>query len=138
MADDLSPEQAPAERTDTERPTIVCLCGSTRFLDTYKQATMLETLNGKIVLSIGLDLRTDILPETETRPVEQVKRALDELHKRKIEIADEVLVLDVGGYVGTSTRSEIVHARCLGMDIRYWSHESTAIDAAMGEQGDNE
>jgi cell division protein FtsB len=47
------------------------------------------------------------------------KIALDELHKRKIDLADEVLVLNVGGYIGESTRSEIEYARKLGKPVRY-------------------
>ncbi len=52
------------------------------------------------------------------REVEQ-KIGLDELHKRKIDLADEVLVLNIGGYIGDSTRSEIEYAGSLGMPIRY-------------------
>jgi hypothetical protein len=57
-----------------------------------------------------------------------VKTALDELHKRKIELADEVLVLNVGGYIGKSTRSEIDHAERLGKPVRYLESTAPAED----------
>ncbi len=104
------------------RPTIVCLCGSTRFWRTFQQAGLQETLAGKIVLSIGAASGTDDdhfgnLPRDE---YDRVKSMLDELHMRKIELADEVLILNVGGYIGESTRNELNHAVKSGKCIRYW------------------
>jgi hypothetical protein len=52
-------------------------------------------------------------------PTPEEKKKLDELHKRKIDQADEVLVLNVGGYIGSSTQSEIDYAREKGKRIRY-------------------
>lgn len=107
----------------TQRPTIVCLCGSTRFWRTFQQASLRETLAGKIVLSIGAATGTDddhfggYLPRDE---YDAVKRRLDELHLRKIELADEVLILNVDGYLGESTRRELAHARALGKAVRWW------------------
>lgn len=101
------------------RPTIVCLCGSTRFMEAFQRANLEETLAGRIVLSIGCNTKsdTDLLAAGEL--TEDLKRMLDELHKRKIDIADEVLVLNVGGYVGDSTRSEMEYARAKGKPIRW-------------------
>jgi len=104
-----------------KQPTIVCLCGSTKFSDAYQTANLTETLAGKIVLTIGCDIRSDAAlfehkPEQELR---EIKRQLDELHLRKIELADEVLILNVGGYVGDSTQREIQWARYKGKVIRY-------------------
>lgn len=103
------------------RPRVVCLCGSTRFLRAFQDANLQETLAGRIVLSIGCDLRTDTeifghLPEER---IEQIKKDLDALHFRKIELADEILVLNVGGYVGQSTSNEIAYARQLGKPVRW-------------------
>jgi hypothetical protein len=96
------------------RPTIVCLCGSTRFRDAYERAQREETLAGKIVLTVGL------LGHQEGLDMDgPVKAMLDELHLRKIDLADEILVLNVGGYVGRSTRREIAHAREHGKTIRW-------------------
>lgn len=103
------------------RPTIVCLCGSTRFGDQFADANLRETLNGKIVLSIGCNMKSDTelfghIPETELL---KIKERLDELHLRKIDLADEILVLNVFGYVGESTAKEIAYARKTGKDIRW-------------------
>lgn len=96
-------------------PRVVCLCGSGRFRDAFEQAEFDETLSGKIVLTIGCNTK-DI---ARTPDLEHHKPMLDELHKRKIDMCDEVLVLNVGGYIGSSTRSEIEHAEKIGKPIRY-------------------
>lgn len=106
-------------------PTIVCLCGSTRFSEAFREANLQETLAGKIVLSIGCDTRSDQdifghLPEEE---LERIKSRLDGLHLRKIELADEVLILNVGGYIGDSTRRELEYARKLGKIVRFLETE---------------
>lgn len=104
-------EPAPADR-----PRIVCLCGSTRFIEAWKKATREESLAGKIVLSVAVMIHANDEP---IRDDSDVKRQLDELHKRKIDLADEVLVLNVGGYIGQSTRSEIEYAETHGKPVRY-------------------
>lgn len=103
----------------TVRPTIVCLCGSTRFGEAFREANLRETIAGKIVVSIGCDLRDDhdLWPDEVTR--ERLKRELDELHLRKIDLADEVLILNVGGYIGESTARELAYARSLGKVVRF-------------------
>jgi hypothetical protein len=104
-----------------ERPTITCLCGSTRFSEAYQRANFTETLAGNIVLTIGCDMRSDaeLFQGYGEAALEMVKQRLDELHKRKIDLADEILVLNVGGYIGNSTRSEIEYATEQGKRIRY-------------------
>ena len=96
-------------------PKIVCLCGSTRFSDAYREAMLRETLDGSIVLTVGCMMHSD--KQLNISPEQKV--ALDILHKHKIDLADEVLVLNVGGYIGDSTRSEIEHAEERGKRIRY-------------------
>ena len=91
-------------------PKIVVLCGSTRFHEQFQRVNYEETMIGNIVLSVGC-YKQQFTPEQ--------KIALDELHKRKIDLADEVVVLNIGGYIGESTRSEIEYAQALGMPIRY-------------------
>ena len=44
---------------------------------------------------------------------------LDDMHKRKIDMADEIFVINVGGYIGESTRSEIKYAQATGKPVRY-------------------
>ena len=100
---------------------IVCLCGSTRFSQAFHDANLHETLAGRIVLTIGCDMRSDddLFAHLTEAEREQVKSNLDALHLDKIALADEVLVLNVGGYIGDSTRREIAHAQRLGVPIRY-------------------
>lgn len=100
-------ERAAAGRAN--RPRIVCLCGSTRFIDEFQRANLERTLAGEIVLTIGCDTKSDADPAAVGAGID--KAALDELHKRKIDLADYVLVLNVGGYIGDSTRSEVEYAR---------------------------
>lgn len=98
------------DKGPTKRPTVVCLCGSTRFKEEFERVQAKETLDGKIVLSVGAGFVRD-------HPSD-VKARLDELHKRKIDIADEVLILNVGGYMGPSTISEYYYAVKHGKRIR--------------------
>ncbi len=96
------------------KPKIVCLCGSTRFKDAFIQANRDETLKGHIVLTVGLFGHYEGLDMSG-----DTKIMLDELHKRKIDLADEILVINVGGYIGSSTKSEIEYAAGLYKFIRY-------------------
>jgi len=102
------------------RPDIVCLCGSTRFSVAFREQNLRLTVAGLIVLSIGCDTKSDrdlfgISDATD------LKSRLDELHKRKIDLADWVFVLNVDGYIGASTRSEIDYATRIGRPVRYLS-----------------
>lgn len=105
------------------RPTIVCLCGSTRFMDVFEEANVRETLQGSIVLTVA-----DIMRGTANGDVESVKlsesdiQRLASLHRAKIDLADEVLVINVGGYIGEATRSEIDYATEQGKVTRYWEN----------------
>jgi hypothetical protein len=99
---------------DTTRPIIVCLCGSSRFKDAFIAANRSETLAGKIVLSIGMFGHDEGLDMAGP-----VKKMLDELHMRKIDLSDEVLVLNVGNYIGESTGRELRYAKEQGKRIRF-------------------
>jgi hypothetical protein len=96
------------------RPRIVCLCGSTRFGDAFRNANRDETLAGKIVLSVGLFGHTEGIDMNGP-----VKAMLDQLYFRKIDLADEVLILNVGGYIDHSTRNKLEYARRLGKIVRF-------------------
>jgi hypothetical protein len=98
-----------------KRPVIVTLCGSGRFREAFEEAEFNETLAGSIVLTIGCNTK-DV---ARTPDLERHKPMLDELHKCKIDLSDEILVLNVGGYVGSSTRSEIEYAAAHGKRIRW-------------------
>lgn len=115
-----------------EIPKIVVLCGSTRFHDVFVQANFAETMKGNIVLSVGFFGHSAVHGEGVECSKEQ-KKFLDELHKRKIDLADEVLVMNVDGYIGSSTRSEIEYAQRTGKPIRYW--ESVVTSSTIGPLG---
>lgn len=108
------------------RPVVVTLCGSTRFMDEFHAAGWRETMAGRIVLSVGVakHVETDDGGHVGEALGPEVCAALDELHKRKIDLSDEILVLNVGGYVGSSTRSEIEYAVAHGKRVRWLEPES--------------
>ncbi len=101
-------------------PTIVCLCGSTRFMEAFFDAGWAATLEGMIVLSVGVCKHAD---ENGAHRAEalggDVAERLDELHKRKIDLADWVYILNVGGYIGDSTRSEVDYALAHGKPVQW-------------------
>lgn len=107
------------------RPTIVCLCGSTRFKDAFSKAQFDETMAGHIVLTIGTAWHSDeeLFAEYTEHEKQIIKATLDVLHLKKIDLADEILVLNVGGYYGESTTREIIYADSLGKRIR-WLEDS--------------
>lgn len=106
--------EACAECLYSPKPIVVCLCGSTKFKREFEEAELELTLEGKIVLTVGGFMHADILDISKEQ-----KRNLDRLHKRKIAMSDEILVLNVGGYIGESTRSEIEYAIAYGKTVSY-------------------
>lgn len=116
-------------------PKVVCLCGSTRFMEQFFNSGWDETMKGNIVLSVGVNLKM-LTPDgghVGEALGPEVKERLDELHKRKIDLADEVLVLNVGGYIGESTRSEILYAETFHKMIRYLEPAAFAEREEEGE-----
>jgi len=102
------------------KPKIVCLCGSTRFRDEFQIANYEESMKGNIVLSVGFYMHSsEVIHSQELGCTADQKIAQDELHKRKIDLADEVLVLNVSGYIGESTANEIAYAEQHNKPIRY-------------------
>ena len=96
----------------TDRPEIVCICGSMRFAEEMRTANRELTFAGAIVLAPG-----DPDPSQTVTP--EQKAALDDLHRRKIDLADRVLVVNPGGYVGESTGREIDYARSTGTPVSF-------------------
>ena len=94
---------------------VITLCGSTRFREEFLEAQKRLTLEGKIVISVGLFGHSG--DEEVWAP--GTKEMLDDMHKRKIDMADEIFVINVGGYIGDSTRSEIDYALKRGKIVRY-------------------
>lgn len=102
------------------RPTVVCLCGSARYAEQFRSENLHETIAGRIVLSIGCDTKSDTDMLALGELTTEAKARLDELHLRKIDLADEILVLNVDDYIGESTRREIAYARAAGKRVRWW------------------
>ena len=94
---------------------IVTLCGSTRFKDQFIETQKQLTLDGCIVISVGLFGHSG--DEEVWKP--GTKEMLDDMHLRKIDLADEIFVLNVGGYIGESIRSEIADAEKTGKKVNY-------------------
>lgn len=113
--------------TEWTCPRIVVLCGSTRFMATFNEANIRETAAGRIVLSVGCNLKEPHPLWDTTDKADRLKPALDELHRSKIRLADEVLILNVGGYIGESTRREIAFAETLGKPVRYWESQGGGL-----------
>ncbi|MFF3518517.1 hypothetical protein [Streptomyces sp. NPDC002573] len=101
------------------RPPVVVLCGSTRFWEQLAEANLYETAAGHIVLAPGCNLKQPHPLWADPAHADRLKLTLGQLHRRKIDLADEVLVVNPGGYIGDSTRSEIDYAQSLGKPIRY-------------------
>ena len=94
---------------------IVTLCGSTKFKEEFIEEQKRLTLEGNIVISVGLFGHSG---DDEVWS-EKIKPMLDDMHKRKIDLADEIFVINVGGYIGSSTRSEIEYAIKTNKSITY-------------------
>lgn len=99
----------------TTKYKVVTLCGSTKFKDEFMEAQKRLTLEGNIVISVGLFGHAG--DEEVWKP--GVKEMLDDMHLRKIDMADEIFVINVNGYIGESTRREIAYATQAGKGIRY-------------------
>ena len=94
---------------------VITLCGSTKFKEEYLNTQKLLTLEGNIVISVGLFGHSG---DNEVWS-EGTKAMLDDMHKRKIDMADEIFVINVGGYIGESTRSEIEYAKSTGKRVKF-------------------
>ena len=94
---------------------VITLCGSTRFKEDFLEAQKRLTLAGNIVISVGLFGHSG----DDEVWTEGTKEMLDDMHKRKIDMADGIYVINVGGYIGQSTRSEIEYARSQGKTVEF-------------------
>ncbi len=101
---------------------VITLCGSTRFKDAFMEAQKRLTLDGNIVISVGLfghSGDSEVWENMDEGTLTATKTMLDDMHKRKIDMADEIFVINVGGYIGESTRSEIKYAEAQGKQVNY-------------------
>ena len=92
---------------------VITLCGSTKFKDKFMLVQKALTLAGNIVISVGL------FGHSGDSITEEQKIMLDDMHKRKIDMADAIYVINVGGYIGKSKRSEIEYAKEHGKTVYY-------------------
>lgn len=101
---------------------VITLCGSTRFKDAFMEAQKQLTLDGNIVISVGLFGHSgdnEVWEGMDEDTLTKTKLMLDDMHKRKIDMSDGIYVINVDGYIGDSTRSEIEYAKRTGKDIQY-------------------
>ena len=101
---------------------VITLCGSTRFKDEFLEAQKRLTLEGNIVISVGLFGHSgdnEVWENMDEGTLTRTKEMLDDMHKRKIDMSDEIYVINVGGYIGTSTKSEVEYAEATGKTVRY-------------------
>ena len=96
-------------------PRIICLCGSTRFVETWISEYQRLSDEGNIVLTVA---RMPPRPNLQNEEPE-LKSRLDDLHLRKIDLADEIFVLNVDGYIGSSTSREIAYAEAHSKVVNY-------------------
>jgi hypothetical protein len=101
---------------------VITLCGSTRFKDEFLEAQKRLTLEGNVVISVGLFGHSG----DDEVWTEGVKDMLDRQHLAKIDLADKIFVVNVGGYIGDSTRREIAYAEFKGKTITYMEKSKKA------------
>ena len=114
-AKDKAPLPTGFEKPARSKYRVITLCGSTRFKDAFMEAQKRLTLEGNIVISVGLFGHSG----DDEVWTEGTKEMLDDMHLRKIDMADEIFVINVGGYIGSSTRREIEYAKRTGKAVRY-------------------
>lgn len=115
---------------------VITLCGSTRFKDEFMEAQKRLTLEGNIVISVGLFGHSgdnEVWENMDEDTLTETKLMLDDMHKRKIDMSDEIFVINVGGYIGDSTKSEILYAKAHGKPVRYLEN----LDGSAGEVESN-
>ena len=101
---------------------VITLCGSTRFKDEFMRVQKELTLKGNIVISVGLFGHSgdnEVWENMDEGTLTKTKEMLDDMHKRKIDMADEIFVINVNGYIGDSTKSEIDYAKSHGKKVNY-------------------
>ena len=120
VEDQQTPQSAEGEAT------VVTLCGSTRFEAEFAEVNQRLTMDGCVVISLGMFSLPELPGYDWTADSSDVKARLGALHLQKIRMADEVFIVDPGGYLGESTRREIAYAESLGKPVRYLSRERSA------------
>lgn len=112
----------------TKGRKIITLCGSTKFKDDFVRVNRELSLQGNVVITVAFFGHADKIPVTA-----EEKALVDEIHLRKIDLADEIYVINKGGYVGASTLKEIEYARATGKAVHYMEPEKIlAVNGSVG------
>lgn len=114
---------------ESRKYNVITLCGSTKFKNAFMEVQKWLTLQGNIVISVGLFGHygdDEVWEGMDEDTLTETKKMLDDMHKRKIDMSDEIFVVNVGGYIGDSTRSEIEYAKEHGKKVRYLENEKNS------------
>jgi hypothetical protein len=106
-------------KADLAIPPVAVICGSTRFMDVMADVDRALTWAGRIVVKPGCDMKNPHELWGDPAEAEAGKARLDDLHRAKIRLADEVYVVCPGAYIGDSTCDEIAYAHSLGKPVTY-------------------
>jgi hypothetical protein len=120
----MEDQQAP--RSAESEAKVITLCGSTKFEAEFAEVNQRLTMEGCVVISLGMFSLPDVPNYDWTADNLDLKGRLGGVHLQKIRMADEVYIVDPRGYVGESTRREIAYAESLGKPVRYLSRERRA------------
>ena len=121
MMDPVEHQQTPQSAEGGAK--VITLCGSTKFEAEFAEVNQWLTMDGCVVISLGMCSLPDLPGYDWTADSSDLKGRLGDVHLQKIRMADEVYIVDPGGYVGESTRREIAYAESLGKPVRYLSRE---------------
>lgn len=108
---------------------VITLCGNAKFKKEFQEIQKKLTLEGNIVISVGLFGHagdSEVWENQNESTLNDTKKMLDDMHKRKIDMADEIYVIDVGAYIDESTKSEINYAQRHNKPVRYYSQENVS------------
>ncbi len=119
-------EDQQAQQSLTGEAKVVTLCGSTKFEAEFAGVNQRLMMEGCVAISLGMFSLSHLRDYDWTADGSDLKGRLDSVHFQKIRMADEVYVVDPGGYLGESTRREIAYAESLGKPVRYLSRERLA------------
>ncbi|XEC96589.1 hypothetical protein AB6A23_08625 [Paenibacillus tarimensis] len=108
---------------------VITLCGSTKFKEQFEKANAYLTLQGNVVISLGMFEQSEEIEITE-----ELEALFGKIHLKKIDMADEVFIIDVNGYIGDSTRKEVEYAKSLGKAIRYFSETDISLNGLLSEK----
>ncbi|MDQ0258032.1 hypothetical protein J2S74_005495 [Evansella vedderi] len=95
---------------------VITLCGSTKFKDQFEEVNKYLTLKGNVVISVGFFEQSEGIDITKEQ-----ERLFEEIHRKKIDMSDEICVIDVDGYIGHSTNKEIRYAQAREKKVTYYS-----------------